>query len=69
MPVGKVKWFDRKKGFGFIIPDESGQDDIFVHFTSIKGDGFKSLNQGEEVQYDVVTGPEGLKAENVIRLQ
>ncbi|OQX92299.1 MAG: cold-shock protein [candidate division Zixibacteria bacterium 4484_95] len=69
MPVGKVKWFDRKKGFGFIIPDESGQDDIFVHFTSIKGDGFKSLNQGEEVQYDVVTGPKGLKAENVIRLQ
>lgn len=68
MSVGKVKWFDRKKGFGFIVPDNSGQDDIFVHFTSIMGDGFKSLNQGEEVQYDVVTGPKGLKAENVIRL-
>lgn len=68
MPVGKVKWFDSKKGFGFIVPKDSQQDDVFVHFSSIVGDGYKSLNQGEEVKFDLVEGPRGFKAENVIRL-
>ena len=68
MPVGKVKWFDRKKGFGFIVPQDSQQNDVFVHFSSIVGDGYKSLDPGEEVQFDLIEGPKGFKAENVIRL-
>jgi CspA family cold shock protein len=65
---GKVKWFNNAKGFGFIQAD--GQEkDIFVHHTAIKADGFRTLNQGEEVQFDLIQGPKGLKAENVLRLQ
>ncbi len=67
MASGKVKWFDNKKGFGFIA-QESGQD-VFVHHTSIVGAGFKTLNEGEEVSFDVIPGDKGLKAQNVQRLQ
>jgi CspA family cold shock protein len=66
MASGKVKWFDNKKGFGFIM-QESGQD-VFVHHTSIQGTGFKTLNEGETVNFDVVVSDKGPKAENVQRL-
>lgn len=65
MASGKVKWFDVKKGFGFIA-QESGKD-VFVHYRSIVGAGFKVLNEGDEVSFDLVTGEKGFKAENVKR--
>ena len=65
MPTGKVKWFDPKKGYGFIIGQE-GQD-VFVHFTSIAGDGFRALKDGEEVRYEMVKGEKGFQARNVVR--
>ena len=67
MASGKVKWFDNKKGFGFIAQD-TGQD-VFVHFSSIEGNGFKTLLEGEEVVFDVVTSDKGLKAQHVHRAQ
>ena len=67
MTVGKVKWFDRKKGYGFISA-ENADDDIFVHYTSISGDGFKSLIEGDSVQFEVAQGPKGMLAQNVERL-
>ena len=66
MASGKVKWFDDKKGFGFIAQD-SGQD-VFVHHTSILGQGYKTLEVGETVNFELVDGGKGLKAENVERL-
>jgi CspA family cold shock protein len=65
MASGKVKWWNNKKGFGFIA-QESGQD-VFVHHTSIAGNGFKTLNEGEEVLFDIVSSEKGPKAENVQR--
>jgi len=65
MPIGKVKWFDAKKGYGFILGDE-GQD-VFVHYTSIIGEGFKALKDGELVQYDLIKGDKGQQARNVSR--
>jgi len=67
MASGKVKWFDNKRGFGFIAQD-SGQD-VFVHFSSIQGKGYKTLNEGEEVSFEVVTSDRGLKAQNVTRAE
>ena len=63
MASGKVKWFDNKKGFGFII-QESGQD-VFVHHTAIQSEGFRSLAEGEAVEFEVTRGPKGLQAANV----
>jgi cold shock protein len=65
MASGKVKWFDNRKGFGFII-QESGTD-VFVHHSSILGQGYKTLAEGEEVSFEIVNGEKGLKAENVKR--
>ncbi len=65
MPSGKVKWFDPKKGYGFIIGEE-GQD-VFVHYTSILGDGFRALKDGETVNYELVKGEKGYQARNVDR--
>ncbi len=65
MPIGKVKWFDPKKGFGFIIGDE-GQD-VFVHYTSIDGEGFRALKDGETVSYDLTKGDKGYQAQHVAR--
>lgn len=65
MASGKVKWFDNTKGYGFIT-GESGKD-VFVHHSSILGQGFKTLNEGEEVNFDLVEGEKGLKAQNVHR--
>jgi CspA family cold shock protein len=66
MVTGNVKWFDSKKGFGFIVGPE-GQD-VFVHFSSIQGDGFRSLKDGESVDYELVSGPKGFSAKTVTRL-
>lgn len=68
MATGKVKWFDSKKGYGFILP-EDGTDDIFVHFSSIKSDEeFKTLKEGMEVQFEVAEGKKGKQAVNVVKL-
>jgi CspA family cold shock protein len=67
MASGKVKWFNNKKGFGFIIED-SGKD-VFVHHTSIMGGGYKTLNEGEAVTFEAVDSDRGLKAQNVQRSQ
>ena len=64
MATGTVKWFDDAKGFGFIAP-EDGSKDVFVHHTGILGDGFKSLSDGQQVEFDVQTTPKGLAASNV----
>ncbi len=61
MSRGKVKWFDAKKGFGFITPDDGGED-LFVHFSNIESDGFKSLLEGQEVEYTVGQGRKGPQA-------
>jgi CspA family cold shock protein len=66
MVRGVVKWFNDSKGFGF-IEQENGQD-VFVHFSSIQGDGFKSLAEGQEVNFDVVQGAKGPQAANVVKL-
>jgi CspA family cold shock protein len=65
MASGKVKWFDNKKGFGFIA-DDAGQD-VFVHHSSIMGSGYKTLNEGEPVTFEVLPSDKGLKAQNVQR--
>ena len=64
MAKGRVKWFNEKKGFGFISRDDGS--DVFVHFSAIKRDGFKSLDEGDEVEFEVTQGPKGLQATNVV---
>jgi len=66
MGNGAVKWFNESKGFGFITTDEGS--DIFVHFSSIKGDGFKTLAEGDAVSFDIEKGPKGPRAINVVKL-
>ena len=63
MPVGTVKWFNPDKGFGFITQPDG--DDVFVHFKAIVGDGFKTLDEGQQVEFEIVQGPKGLQAANV----
>lgn len=67
MATGKVKWFNNAKGFGF-IHEENKEDDIFVHYTSIEGEGYKSLQDGQPVQFEVFQGPKGLHAKNVLKI-
>lgn len=64
LPSGKVKWFNDSKGYGFITQEGSDKD-IFVHFSAIQRDGFKTLREGETVSFDLVDGPKGLQATNV----
>ncbi len=67
MAKGTVKWFSNQKGYGFITP-ENGKD-VFVHFSAIQGDGYKTLNEGEAVEFEISQGPKGEQAVNVTRLQ
>jgi cold shock protein len=64
VPTGKVKWFNSEKGYGFISQDD-GTADVFVHFSAIQADGYRSLDEGASVEYDVTQGDKGLQAENV----
>ncbi|MBR0375317.1 MAG: cold shock domain-containing protein [Firmicutes bacterium] len=63
---GKVKWFNAEKGFGFI--ERQDGDDVFVHFSAIQGEGFKTLDEGQNVEFDIVEGPRGPQAANVVKL-
>lgn len=64
MPVGTVKWFSAEKGYGFITPDEGGKD-VFVHYSAIMAEGYRSLNEGQKVEYEVTQGQKGPQAANV----
>jgi cold shock protein len=64
MPQGTVKWFNGEKGYGFITPDDGG-DDLFVHYSGIAGGGFRSLEEGTKVSYEATRGKKGMQAENV----
>jgi len=66
MTTGTVKWFNNQKGYGFISP-ESG-DDVFVHHSEIQGDGYKSLDEGQKVEFEIAEGPKGDQAKNVVKL-
>jgi CspA family cold shock protein len=66
MEKGTVKWFNAEKGFGFI--EREGGDDVFVHFSAIVGDGFKSLEEGQRVEFEIVQGQRGAQAANVVKL-
>jgi len=64
MALGTVKWFNSEKGYGFITPDDGGKD-LFVHFSGIEGDGYKSLNEGQKVEYEATQGQQGPQASKV----
>ena len=66
MSEGTVKWFNASKGFGFL--EQDGGEDVFVHYSAIKSDGYKTLDEGARVQFDIVDGPKGPAAENVVQL-
>lgn len=66
MPTGKVKWFNNAKGYGFILPGEEGNgEDLFVHYSSISMEGYKTLKAGQQVTYEIIQGPKGLHAINI----
>ena len=67
MSTGQVKWFNNAKGFGFILPDEGG-DDLFAHYSAIGMEGYKTLKAGQQVSFDVIEGPKGLHATNILSL-
>jgi len=64
MATGTVKWFNDSKGFGFITPEQGGED-LFAHFSAIQGQGFKTLSEGQRVEFDITSGPKGQQASNI----
>ncbi len=66
MAKGKVKWFSNQKGYGFITPEEG--NDVFVHHSAITGDGYKTLEEGQEVEFEITTGPKGEQATDVVKV-
>ena len=66
MSTGKVKWFNESKGYGFIEPDGGGRD-VFVHFSAIQGDGYKTLSEGQTVEFEIIQGEKGPQASNVLK--
>jgi CspA family cold shock protein len=66
MSTGKVKWFNESKGYGFIEPEGGGRD-VFVHFSAIQGDGYKTLSEGQPVEFEIVQGDKGPQASNVLK--
>ena len=68
MAKGKVKWFNNQKGYGFLVRDDDENKDIFVHYSVIQGNGFKTLKEGDAVEFEVVQGEKGEQARNVVRI-
>ncbi|MEA3301773.1 MAG: cold shock domain-containing protein [Pseudomonadota bacterium] len=68
MPTGTVKWFNNRKGYGFLIPDEQAEEDVFIHYSSIEMEGFKTLREGQKINFDLSDGPKGLHATNITDL-
>ena len=68
MPTGTVKWFNNRKGYGFLIPDEQAEEDVFIHYSSIEMEGFKTLSEGQKINFDLSDGPKGLHATNITDL-
>ena len=66
MPIGRCKWFNEKKGFGFLVSDDG--EEVFCHFSAIEGDGYRNLSEGDKISYDVVKTEKGLSAANVKKL-
>lgn len=64
MSLGTVKWFSNSKGYGFISPEEGGED-VFAHFSAIEMEGYKTLNEGQKVEFEITDGPKGLQASNI----
>ena len=67
MTTGVVKWFNSEKGYGFITPDD-GSDDVFAHFSNIQAKGFRSLEEGEQVEFEITQGPKGLQASDIAKI-
>ncbi|MEN8212869.1 MAG: cold shock domain-containing protein [Pseudomonadota bacterium] len=68
MPTGTVKWFNNRKGYGFVVPDEHVEEDVFVHYSSIEMDGFKTLREGQKINFELAEGPKGLHATQITDL-
>ena len=68
MAKGKVKWFSNQKGYGFVTPETAGSKDVFIHHSAIQGDGFKTLDEGQAIEFDITQGPKGEQAANVRKI-